>query len=168
MLRLSIWARNHPPTINFTRFLSHGCNTDIRDDRCQTNLALANSSLRRRTLNKLLLCQPITSRDLSTSQILFKDSTVSRLKQMIKDYWYVIIPVEIVTSVMWYGAIFLSLKSGVDIVQVLTNMGVSEQTLRYVIEVNDRKDSHLYLFIASCQLPEVMPGIMVSPSSVTR
>ena len=50
---------------------------------------------------------------------------------MIKDYWYVIIPVEVVTSVMWYGAIFLSLKGGVDIVQVLTNLGVSEQTLRY-------------------------------------
>ena len=49
---------------------------------------------------------------------------------MIKDYWYVIIPVEVATSVIWYGAIFLSLKGGVDIVQVLTNMGVSEQTLR--------------------------------------
>ena len=68
---------------------------------------------------------------LSTSQSLAKNaSTWSRLKQMVRDYWYVIIPVEIVTSVMWYGSIFLSLKSGVDIVQILSSIGVSEQTLR--------------------------------------
>ena len=67
---------------------------------------------------------------ISTSQVLAKETTFSKLKQMIRDYWYVIIPVEIVTSIAWYGAIFLSLKSGVDIVQILTNFGVSEQTLR--------------------------------------
>ena len=68
---------------------------------------------------------------LSTSQCLAKNaSTWSRLKQMVRDYWYVIIPVEVVTSVMWYGSIFLSLKSGVDIVQILSSIGVSEQTLR--------------------------------------
>ena len=91
----------------------------------------SNSPQRILTFNKLPQCHAISIRDLSTSQILFKESTFSKLKQMIKDYWYVIIPVEVVTSVMWYGAIFLSLKGGVDIVQVLTNLGVSEQTLRY-------------------------------------
>ena len=131
MLRLGSWARKSPSTIHLSRFLSP-CWTDIRDDRCQTNLAFSNSPQRILTLNKIPLCHAIiTTRDLSTSQILFKDSTFSKLKQMIKDYWYVIIPVEVVTSVMWYGAIFLSLKGGVDIVQVLTNLGVSEQTLRY-------------------------------------
>ena len=49
---------------------------------------------------------------------------------MIKDYWYIIIPVEVVTSIGWYGLFFFSLRSGVDIVEILTNMGVSEQTLR--------------------------------------
>lgn len=48
---------------------------------------------------------------------------------MIKDYWYVIIPVEIVTSIGWYGAIFLSLRSGVDIVDILSHIGVSQETL---------------------------------------
>ena len=48
---------------------------------------------------------------------------------MIKDYWYVIIPVEIVTSIGWYGAIFISLRSGGDIVEILTNIGVSQQTI---------------------------------------
>ena len=31
---------------------------------------------------------------------------------------------------MWYGAIFVSLKSGVDIADILTSIGVSEQTIR--------------------------------------
>ena len=48
---------------------------------------------------------------------------------MIRDYWYVIIPVEIVTSVGWYAAIFISLRSGVDIVEILSNIGVSQQSL---------------------------------------
>ena len=129
MLRLSIWARKCPSRMNNPRFLSP-CWTNIPDDRCQTNLAFSNPLQRILSLNKLPLPYTITTRDLSTSQILFKDSTFGRLKQMIKDYWYVIIPVEVVTSVIWYGAIFISLKGGVDIVQVLTNMGVSEQTLR--------------------------------------
>ena len=69
-------------------------------------------------------------RHLRTSQALAKqESTLARLKQMIKDYWYVIIPVEIVTSIGWYGAIFISLRSGVDIVEILSNMGVSQQSL---------------------------------------
>ena len=131
MLRLVAVSRLCPSTRNYSRFLSP-CWTNIPDDRRQTNLALFNTPerLRLQTLNILPLCQAITIRDLSTSRILYKDSTFSKLKQMIKDYWYVIIPVEVVTSVMWYGAIFLSLKSGVDIVQVLTNIGVSTETLR--------------------------------------
>ena len=70
-------------------------------------------------------------RHLRTSPVLpaKPDSTLARLKQMIKDYWYVIIPVEIVTSIGWYGAIFISLRSGVDIVEILTNIGVSQQTI---------------------------------------
>ena len=69
-------------------------------------------------------------RHLRTSQALAKqESTLARLKQMIKDYWYVIIPVEIVTSIGWYGAIFISLRSGVDIVEILSNIGVSQQSL---------------------------------------
>lgn len=48
---------------------------------------------------------------------------------MIRDYWYIIIPVELGTSLAWYASIYLSLKSGLDIVQVLHNIGVSEEVL---------------------------------------
>ena len=58
-----------------------------------------------------------------------KEGVMVRFKQMLKDYWYIIIPVEIGTSVIWYGAIFVSLKSGVEIVDMLITIGVSENTL---------------------------------------
>ena len=77
----------------------------------------------------------VQTRYLFTTQKLAKESTLSKIKQMIRDYWYVIIPVEVVTSVMWYGGFFLMLKSGVDIVQLLTNIGVSEQTLRFPVSI---------------------------------
>ena len=91
----------------------------------------------------LKLMQPhylVQTRYLFTTQKLAKESTLSKIKQMIRDYWYVIIPVEVVTSVMWYGGFFLMLKSGVDIVQLLTNIGVSEQTLRFPVPIITFKD----------------------------
>jgi len=72
---------------------------------------------------------------------------MARFKQMLKDYWYIIIPVEIGTSVFWYGAIFLSLKSGVDIVQILTSMGVSEHTLGKLPNAGGDTGYHALTFI---------------------
>lgn len=39
-----------------------------------------------------------------------KLSLVQRFKKMYKDYWYVLIPVHIVTSVGWFGSFYLSVK----------------------------------------------------------
>ena len=81
--------------------------------------------------SKLLISHLTPVRVFSTSpKVPAKDGTWSRIKQMVRDYWYVIIPVELSLSVVSYAAIFLSLKSGVDIVQILTNIGVSQETLR--------------------------------------
>ena len=72
----------------------------------------------------------ICSRQVSTSHtMLEKEGLIGRFKQMVKDYWYIIIPVDLGTSAIWYGAIFLTLKSGVDLVEVLSSLGVSEKTL---------------------------------------
>ena len=80
---------------------------------------------------------PSLTRLLTTSTVLAsKVSSFTRLKQMIKDYWYIIVPVEIVTSIGWYGAFFFSLRSGVDIIELLTNLGVSQQTLRSASQLN--------------------------------
>jgi len=56
-------------------------------------------------------------------------STWGKLKQMVKDYWYIIIPVEVATSIFWYSAFYLTLQSGFDIIALLESMGASEATL---------------------------------------
>jgi len=72
---------------------------------------------------------------------------MARFKQMVKDYWYIIIPVEIGTGVMWYGGIFIMLKSGVDIVQILDSAGVSESTLSKLPNAGGEAGYHALAFI---------------------
>jgi len=59
---------------------------------------------------------------------------IKKFKQMWKDYWYVVIPVHIVTSIGWYGGFYLLIKSGVDIPAILQWMGTSEA---YVEKLSD-------------------------------
>lgn len=40
-----------------------------------------------------------------------KLSLFQRFRQMYKEYWYVLIPVHIATSVVWYGSFYYALKS---------------------------------------------------------
>merc|ERR1711973_320249 len=61
-----------------------------------------------------------------------KVGIIARYKQMMGDYWYVLIPVHVATSVVWFGGFYLMLKSGVDIVGVLETMGTSEKILDYM------------------------------------
>ena len=127
MLKLSSFILRRPPIIRSIRPISSSlwCQ-NLEDSQKKPSLLLPK-------YDAVKLMQPhylVPSRYLFTTKTLAKESTLSKLKQMIRDYWYVIIPVEIVTSIMWYGGIFLMLKSGVDIVQLLSNIGVSEQTLR--------------------------------------
>jgi len=76
-----------------------------------------------------------------------KVGVMARFKQMLKDYWYIIIPVEIGTSVVWYGAIFLSLKSGMDIVHLLESVGVSESTLNKLPIAGGEAGYHALAFV---------------------
>ena len=51
---------------------------------------------------------------------------------MFRDYWYVLLPVHVATSVVWLGGFYLALKSGVDIVGLLERLGTSERILDYL------------------------------------
>jgi len=84
---------------------------------------------------------------------------------MIRDYWYIIIPVEIVTSVGWYAAIFLSLKSGVDIIEILTNMGVSQQTLDRLPAAGGDAGYHALTFICYKAISPLRHGISLGISA---
>ncbi|XP_037084922.1 protein FAM210A-like [Pollicipes pollicipes] len=55
-----------------------------------------------------------------------KPSIFKRFKQMYKDYWYVLVPVHLVTSAVWYGSFYYASKSGIDVAGLLESWGFSE------------------------------------------
>jgi hypothetical protein len=61
-----------------------------------------------------------------------KPSLAKRFKQMFKDYWYVLVPVHIATSVVWYGGFYIMCKSGLDMAAVLQTLGASEEYLEKI------------------------------------
>ena len=54
---------------------------------------------------------------------------MQKFKKMFKDYWYVLIPVHVATSIVWYGGFYVMCKSGVDIPGILAWFGTSEAYL---------------------------------------
>lgn len=61
-----------------------------------------------------------------------KVGIVKKFKQMWKDYWYVLIPVHVATSVVWYGGFYVMCKSGIDVAALLAYFGTSETYLEKV------------------------------------
>ncbi|XP_032683469.1 uncharacterized protein C18orf19 homolog A isoform X2 [Odontomachus brunneus] len=54
-----------------------------------------------------------------------KVSIFQKMKQMTKDYWHVLIPVHVVTSIGWVAIFYTAVRNGVDIVQLLEYMNFS-------------------------------------------
>jgi len=50
----------------------------------------------------------------------------ARFKKMAKDYWYVLIPVHVVTSCVWLGSFYYISVSGVDIIGIMEHYEFSE------------------------------------------
>lgn len=72
-----------------------------------------------------------------------KPSLFQRFKQMYRDYWYVLLPVHLVTSAAWFGGFYYLAKSGIDIVGILESWDVSERI------TNPLKDSSMgYIAVA--------------------
>ena len=46
---------------------------------------------------------------------LARERVTSRFKQLVNDYWYISIPVDVSTTFVKYGVIFITLKFGVDL-----------------------------------------------------
>jgi len=63
-----------------------------------------------------------------------KLSLFARFKQMYKDYYYVLVPVHIVTSLGWYGGFYQASKSGVDIGKYMKKIGLSDHLVEKVTE----------------------------------
>ncbi|KAK4879019.1 hypothetical protein RN001_007165 [Aquatica leii] len=72
-----------------------------------------------------------------------KPSLLQRFKSMYRDYWYVLVPVHLVTSIAWFGGFYYLAKSGVDIVGILESWNVSHKI------TNSLKDSSMgYIAVA--------------------
>uniref|UniRef100_A0A182M783 DUF1279 domain-containing protein n=1 Tax=Anopheles culicifacies TaxID=139723 RepID=A0A182M783_9DIPT len=56
----------------------------------------------------------------------------ARFKKMYKEYWYVLVPVHCITSVMWFGGFYYASTSGVDVIAILESLGVSETLINPV------------------------------------
>ncbi|XP_013201230.1 uncharacterized protein C18orf19 homolog A [Amyelois transitella] len=55
-----------------------------------------------------------------------KPNLFQRFKQMYRDYWYVLLPVHMTTSAIWFGGFYYAVRSGVDVLAILEWMGISE------------------------------------------
>ncbi|KRT82444.1 hypothetical protein AMK59_3743, partial [Oryctes borbonicus] len=72
-----------------------------------------------------------------------KLSIFKRFKQMYRDYWYVLVPVHVVTSIGWFGSFYYLAKSGVDIATLMESWHVSD------VIINPLRDSSMgYLAVA--------------------
>ncbi|KRY31966.1 Rho GTPase-activating protein 39 [Trichinella spiralis] len=58
-----------------------------------------------------------------------KLTTYQKFKLTFKRYWYVLVPVHLITSSVWLGSFYYLAASGVDLVGILESMGFSEQIL---------------------------------------
>uniref|UniRef100_A0A6M2DC63 Putative conserved plasma membrane protein n=1 Tax=Xenopsylla cheopis TaxID=163159 RepID=A0A6M2DC63_XENCH len=59
-----------------------------------------------------------------------------KFKQMYRDYWYVLIPVHVVTSTCWAGLFYYTAKSGVDVIAVLESIKVSPAIIENIRDSN--------------------------------
>eukprot|EP00096_Caligus_rogercresseyi_P011508 TRINITY_DN4534_c0_g1_i2.p1 TRINITY_DN4534_c0_g1~~TRINITY_DN4534_c0_g1_i2.p1 ORF type:complete len:170 (+),score=44.85 TRINITY_DN4534_c0_g1_i2:144-653(+) len=57
-------------------------------------------------------------------------SLSQRFKEMWKNYWYVLLPVHVSTSIVWFGGFYILAKSGVDIAGFLETAGLSEEYIQ--------------------------------------
>lgn len=56
----------------------------------------------------------------------------AKFKHMYKQYWYVLIPVHVLTSIGWFGGFYYLSKSGVDVPALLQYMHLSETIIEKV------------------------------------
>lgn len=68
-----------------------------------------------------------------------------RFKTMAKKYWYIVLPVHLVTSALWFGSFYFIASSGIDVPALLDSLRFPE----WIIEkVRDGNSWTSYLVIA--------------------
>ncbi|XP_015117928.1 LOW QUALITY PROTEIN: uncharacterized protein C18orf19 homolog A [Diachasma alloeum] len=65
-----------------------------------------------------------------------KVSIFQKMKQLTKDYWHILIPVHIVTSIGWVSILYVAAKNGVDVVQLMEYLHLSEKYINIIKNSN--------------------------------
>lgn len=55
-----------------------------------------------------------------------------RFKTMAKNYWYIVLPVHLVTSTVWFGSFYLIASSGIDVPALLDSLHFPEWIIEKV------------------------------------
>lgn len=82
-----------------------------------------------------------------------KEGLFQRFKSMYRNYWYVLVPVHLVTSAAWFGGFYYMAKSGVDIPGILESWNVNESI------TSKLRDSHMGYLAVSYALYKVSTPI---------
>lgn len=82
-----------------------------------------------------------------------KLSIFQRYKKMFKEYWYVMLPVHIATSIVWFGSFFYLATCGVDVVPILEFLGLPESVISPL-----RKSGLNYIATASAMYKLATPA----------
>ncbi|KAF6215064.1 hypothetical protein GE061_009813 [Apolygus lucorum] len=75
----------------------------------------------------------------------FVKSPITRFKTMYKDYWYVLIPVHVVTSCVWFGAFFYTAQSGFDIAGAIEFLNLSDEIMDKIRHSANSTAGHITL-----------------------
>ncbi|BES88585.1 Protein of unknown function (DUF1279) [Nesidiocoris tenuis] len=78
------------------------------------------------------LCRCLSTSPNDSTQPPAKPSLYQRFKQMYKDYWYVLIPVHVATSCVWFGCFYYTAQSGFDIAAALEFLNLGDEVMNRI------------------------------------
>ncbi|XP_011298024.1 protein FAM210A isoform X2 [Fopius arisanus] len=89
-----------------------------------------------RTISPVYYCTAPKDQGLSPPEAPKKVSIFQKMKQLTKDYWHILIPVHIVTSIGWVSIFYVAAKNGVDVIQLMEYLHMSEKYINIIKNSN--------------------------------
>lgn len=75
-----------------------------------------------------------------------KLSVFKKMKQLTKDYWYILVPVHLVTSAFWMAICYAAAKYGLDVIKIMEYLNFSQYYLDMVRDSNAGNLAVAYTF----------------------
>ncbi|KAK0086766.1 hypothetical protein PV325_002543 [Microctonus aethiopoides] len=73
--------------------------------------------------------KPKNENDVITPQ---KQTVFQKMKQLTKDYWHILIPVHIATSIVWASIFYTAAKNGVDVISFMEYIRIPENYINMI------------------------------------